>query len=77
MPWPPPAVAPGGPPACGFTPDPNPPGPGFAPCEPTKAHYSEKMAVGYRWYAQHGVAPAFDFGHGLSYATCAPAADQT
>ena len=33
----PPDVHSGGPPACGFTPDPNPPGPGFAPCVPTKA----------------------------------------
>jgi len=29
--------------------------------------YSEKLNVGYRWYATHNVTPAFPFGHGLSY----------
>jgi len=29
--------------------------------------YSEKLEVGYRWYDVHGVAPAYPFGHGLSY----------
>jgi len=31
------------------------------------ATYSEELLVGYRWYQQHGVAPAFPFGHGLGY----------
>lgn len=29
--------------------------------------YSEKLEVGYRWYDVHKVAPAYPFGHGLSY----------
>jgi beta-glucosidase len=31
------------------------------------ATYSEKLLVGYRWYQQRGVEPAFPFGHGLDY----------
>jgi beta-glucosidase len=31
------------------------------------ATYSEELLVGYRWYQQHGVEPAFPFGHGLGY----------
>jgi beta-glucosidase len=30
-------------------------------------HYTEGVLVGYRWYDQRRVAPAFPFGHGLSY----------
>jgi len=29
--------------------------------------YSEGQFNGYRWYDQHNVAPAFPFGHGLTY----------
>ena len=30
-------------------------------------HYKEGVFVGYRWFDQHGLAPAFPFGFGLSY----------
>ncbi len=33
------------------------------------ADYAEQDLVGYRWYDQKHVAPAYHFGHGLSYAT--------
>ena len=33
------------------------------------ADYAEQDLVGYRWYECHHVAPAYPFGHGLSYAT--------
>jgi beta-glucosidase len=29
--------------------------------------YGDDIDVGYRWYGTHQVAPAFDFGYGLSY----------
>lgn len=33
----------------------------------SEAYYDEQLLVGYRWYDAKGVAPAFAFGHGLSY----------
>jgi beta-glucosidase len=30
--------------------------------------YDEGVLVGYRWFDERGIAPAFPFGHGLSYA---------
>jgi beta-glucosidase len=32
-----------------------------------EATYSEGLLVGYRWYDKMNVAPAFPFGHGLTY----------
>ena len=36
---------------------------------PQYSVYSEKLLVGYRWYAAHKSQPAYSFGHGLSYTT--------
>jgi beta-glucosidase len=35
--------------------------------DPKVATYTEGLNVGYRWYNAHYVAPAFPFGHGLTY----------
>jgi beta-glucosidase len=34
-----------------------------------QVNYTEGLAVGYRWYESHGIAPLFPFGYGLSYTT--------
>jgi beta-glucosidase len=40
---------------------------GFYPGVDGKVVYGEGPLVGYRHYEAHGLAPAFPFGHGLSY----------
>ena len=37
------------------------------PC--TSALYSERLLVGYRYYDQHQLGPAYAFGHGLTYSS--------
>lgn len=32
-----------------------------------QVNYTEELKVGYRWYESEGIAPLFEFGHGLSY----------
>ena len=34
-----------------------------------QVNYTEGLEIGYRWYASQGIAPLFEFGHGLSYTT--------
>ena len=46
--------------------------PGIGPdADHLRANYSDRLAVGYRWYHAHAVKPAYAFGHGLSYASFA------
>ena len=58
----------------GFTPEQFPGTPnctqGDKTCE-QRAHYSEQLLVGYRWYNHHQLDPAFAFGHGLSFSSYA------
>ena len=37
------------------------------PSGESRIPYAEGLLVGYRWYDAKGIAPAFPFGHGLSY----------
>lgn len=39
------------------------------PGEAGTVHYGERLFIGHRWYDRRAIAPAFPFGHGLSYAT--------
>jgi len=49
------------------TPRPELPGLGTPWGTSTTIHYDEGAEVGYRWYAQQRLTPAYAFGHGLSY----------
>jgi beta-glucosidase len=53
------------------TPRPELPGLGTPWGTPTTIRYDEGAEVGYRWYAQKGLTPAYSFGHGLSYTSFA------
>jgi beta-glucosidase len=46
-------------------------GTGGSDCVPTKAYYDERLLVGYRWYDQHEVTPAFPFGAKRKRLCCA------
>ena len=52
----------------GFTPEQFP---GVPPCPKgvkactQRAHYTEGLLVGYRWYDFHNVRPQYSFGHGV------------
>jgi len=53
------------------TPRPELPGLGTPWGTPTTIRYDEGAEVGYRWYAQQQLTPAYAFGHGLSYSSFA------
>ena len=53
------------------TPRPELPGLGTPWGTPTTIRYDEGAEVGYRWYAQQDLTPAYAFGHGLSYSSFA------
>ncbi len=52
-----------------FEPQPGDPEFGTETDEVLESTYSEDLEMGYRWYEAHNIAPAFAFGHGLSYTT--------
>jgi beta-glucosidase len=53
------------------TPRPELPGLGTPWGTPTTIRYDEGAEVGYRWYAQKRLTPAYAFGHGLSFTSFA------
>jgi beta-glucosidase len=35
----------------------------------TRAHYTERLAIDYKWFDTHDIEPRWEFGFGLSYTT--------